>query len=208
VPRSIGRPNGPYSLTRTLAVRLAVGGAGSGWNIGGANYQAVSIVFDPTGANIFGSAVNFVNVPMTNAAELAALWDRVRIDKVDITFAPLFDKADGIATGLNTNPQIVVCNDYNDGAAGTSVGNILQHSDCKHFVTNESFKWSVKPKFQRLLYYTPLLSSYEPASGFVNSDTAIPHYATHFAIVNTANIGPNTALEITMKYHLTMCNVK
>lgn len=209
VPRVIGlRYNGEYKLNRTLSFGLTVGGAGVGWAVGGANYQSVSIVFDPTGLNIFGSAVNFINVPMTNAAEISSLWERIRIDKVELTFAPRYEKADGIASGFNANPQLLLCNDVNSGSAGTTLAEILQRPDAKHFTTNESFKWTCYPKHQRLVYYTPLTSSYEPATGFVNSDTAIPHYSVHMSILDLGSASANMAMHVTAKYFMTLRNVK
>lgn len=209
ISRPIGvRYNGEYKLNRTIALNLQVGTAGVGWRIGASDFPSFAMVFDPTGLTIFGSAVQFNNYPLTNAAELSALWERIRIDKVELTFAPTFDQAEGIATGFSAVPQYAICNDVNNAAAGTSLGEILQHPDCKHVSTGDQFKWTVKPKYQRQVYYSAISSSYEPATGFVNSDTAIPHYSVHVGLLNQAILSANTSMLVTAKYFMTLRNVK
>lgn len=195
---------GETRLTRTCSGVVSTI-EGGGFNIGASGFQAIAFVFNPTGVTIFGSAAVFTVVNLVNAAEIAALWDRVRIDKVEISWDPLCDKS---TSGLSTStPRFLVCNDVNNAATGTTLDDIKQHTDCTVKYGNGPHKWTVKPKFQRLLYYTALSSSYEPASGFVNTDTAIPHYSTHLGIENPGAVSA-TSVQFNFKFFLTLKNVK
>lgn len=174
--------NGYCEFTRSCTISLGTL-AGSGWTIGASSHPALCAVFSPTEVSLFGSSVSFVSQGLPNAAEIAALWDSVEIYKVEI----IMDHYQDPTTGGNTTamPRVAICNDYNDGAAGTSVDAILQHSDCK-YTSNRSNKWTVYPKHQRLIYFNPITSSYEPARGFVTAGVGIPHYGVHFGITEIA----------------------
>lgn len=209
IPRALTRRipkgyTGEVRFTRTASKTLSIADA-AGFTVGAGNYDAIAMVFDPTGATIFGSAVNFTTAPLPNAAEIAALWDRLEIVKVEITIDPLCDKSTSGAT--TATPRMLICNDPNDGSAGTSVDAIRQHSDCKALYGNGPHKWTVYPNHLRLVYYTPLTSSYEPAKGFVNSDTAIPHYGTHLGVINVGSISA-TSVIFNFKFFLRCKNVK
>jgi len=209
IPRVLGLSyNGEYKLTRTTNISYGAT-AGVGFSIGGASVPAFTIVYDPTGLTCFASATNFQVVALPNISEIAALWDRVRIDKVEITFAPTYQQSDGIASASSATPQLLVCNDTNDGATGTTVSSIQQHAGCKHFAgSNSPWTWTVRPMHQRLLYYTPLLSSYEPAYGFVNSDTAIPHYGTKVGLPDVTRVSANMVMTMSFKFFFTCANTK
>jgi len=179
IPKAIFK--GDCQFTRSCNVQLNVT-AGLGWNFGANNYSAIACVFDPTAVTIFGSALNFLNNGLPNASEISAFWDSVMIHKVEITVDHVNDP--NSVSGVNTSmPRLAICNDYNDGSTGTTLLSVQQHSDCKFF-TGRTTKWTVYPKHQRLIYYNAITSSYEPARGYVNADTAIPHYGTHIAMTD------------------------
>lgn len=209
IPRPLTRRipkgyTGEVRFTRTATRTLPLI-EGAGFGVGAGSYEAISMVFDPTGVTIFGSAVNFAVSSLPNAAEIAALWDRLEIVKVEITIDPICDKS--TTGGLTATPRMLICNDPNDGSAGTTLDSIRQHSDCKPLFGNGPHKWTVYPNHLRLVYYTPLTSSYEPAKGFVNSDTAIPHYGTHLGIANVGGITA-TSVIFSFKFFLRCKNVK
>lgn len=183
VPRGLGwRGNCEFTRTTTIALPST---AGLGWTIGASSFPALCAVFDPTGVSLFGSTVSFIGAALPNASEIAAFWDDVFIYKVEVTIDHYNDPAtSGQFTGM---PRMLVCNDHNDGQAGTTIQRIQQHSDCE-IVTSRSKTWTCYPKHQRLIYYNAVTSSYEPARGFVTAGTAIPHYGVHMGILDAAAI--------------------
>jgi len=203
IPKTI-KYNGEVGIVRTATMAVSYT-SGLGLAIGATNYQAASFVFDPTGVTFYGSSVNFISAPYDNIAEVSALWDRVMIDKVEITWESSTDKNN--LPGSLSSPTYLVGNDVNNGITGTTIAAVRQLGDCTTKMGNGPFKWVVKPKFQRLIYFTALASSYEPARGYVNSDTAIPHYSTHLAVMNTASVGAST-LNFTFKMFLKCKDLK
>lgn len=176
--------NGYCEFTRSCTISLATTAA-AGWTIGASSFAALCAVFSPTEVSLYGSAVGFLSQGLPNAAEIAALWDSVEIYKVEVTMDHYNDPSQG---GNSTAmPRVAICNDYNDGSAGTTVDAILQHSDCK-YTSSRSNKWTVYPKHQRVIYYNAVTSSYEPARGFVTAGVGIPHYGVHFGITEVATI--------------------
>lgn len=168
-----GTMDGVYEFTRVVNGRLDITNAGI--SVGAARYVAATFVFTPQNIQLVSGVAgntNTYNIP--NAAEFAALFDKMKIDKVEMVFHNAQSAGSGLS-GAQPN-YLVFATDDNDTAA--SVDSIKQ-MDCKVWQPGfnaTSQKIICKPKYQRLVYYTSLLSSYEPTSGYVVSDTAIPHY--------------------------------
>jgi len=188
IPKTI-KYNGEVGIVRTATAALSYT-ASTGFQLGAGTFSAVAFVFDPTGIVIYGSAIASATIAYDNIAEVSALWDRVMIDKVEISWESVNDKSS--TAGALSAPSYLIGNDCNNGATGTSLAAIKQLGDCTTLLGSGPFKWTVRPKFQRLLYFTPTTSSYEPATGYVNSDTAIPHYATHLGVLNPGTVGATT----------------
>jgi len=178
-------------------------GAGTGFLIGAGAFPAVTFTYDPTGVTIYGSSVAFTTIAMPNASEISALWDLLSIDKVEITMQSVYDPSVSTNTYV---PRMMICNDFNSGATGTSTQAISEHADAKALMSTYN-KWNVKPKYQRVIFYNAVTSSYEPATGFVNSDTAIPHYGTHLGIFDSGSIAGGDLL-LSFKFFLRAKNVK
>lgn len=210
VPRTL-RYDGTCKFTRVVEGNYSVGPA-IGWNIGASNYAEAIFTFSPTAMTLWGSNVNYIVANLPNAAEIAALWERVKIDKVEMTFTA--NITDNVATG--TTPaysavNLLIANDINGPTSGSSTtDNMRQLATCKHYKLGGDqpvVKWTVRPKYQRLVQYTALSSSTEPATGFVASDTDIPHYGVRVGIPNTSVLGAGK-ITIEAKFFFTAKNVK
>lgn len=208
----IARPlryNGENKISRvcTATVRYT----NLGFNIGAATSEAMSFVYDSTGVRIYVAALSSAFVPLPNAAELAALYDLVRIDKVEITFASSQQASSETFSANNLPVRLIFCNDDNDGA-GTSTLSQIQQQPNKSFYNGDGTmdKWTCMPKYQRIVYFTALTSSYEPTKGFVNSDTAVPHYGTRVGVANLSSFGATNSgnVDFSFKFFLTLKNVK
>jgi len=195
--------NGENHITRSTGFTLAV--TSSGFTVGTAAFQAITLVVDPTAATFWGNIANSVTGALPNASELAALYDSMRIDKIEVTWSSTV-QASGSTTTPVSAPKFIVCTDVNGSTSGTSNAAINQQNPKEYFsIDGSSNKYTYRPKFQRLVYYTSLVSSYEPAVGFVNSDTAIPHYGMQIGI---ANVPTNCNVDFQVKYYMTLKHVK
>lgn len=202
---------GDTRLTRTLNANFSVT-ADAGISLGATNYQEALFTFSPTGATLWGSNVNYTVCPLPNASELASLWERVKIEKVELTFST--DGTDHVGIGTapaHSGMEIVLANDTNGPTTGstTSISNVLQMAGVKRFKVGGNHplvRWTCRPKYQRLIQYTSINSSYEPASGHVQSDTDIPHYGVRIGLTNAVNVNACT-LQCTAKFYLSLKNV-
>lgn len=181
-----GTMDGVYEFTRTVNGRMDI--SNSGISIGAARYSAGTFVFTPQNIQLVsGVAGNTNTYSIPNSAEFAALFDKIKIDKVEMTFF----NAQTAASGLTSNqPNLLVfANDDNDTNANPDT---IKQMDCKVWQPGfnaSKCKMVCKPKYQRLVYYTSLVSSYEPTSGYVVSDTAIPHYGIKVGVDIINDIG-------------------
>ena len=205
VPRKLY--NGSFSFTRTASTYIQTTST-LGFAIAASVTPGIFMTFTPTDFTFWANLVNFVTVPIPNAAEIAALWDRVKIDKVEITMS-----ANGTDPVYNTTashgPRIFLANDYTDGTTGNTLAATQEMEGCKLFQLSSDQDvrvWTVRPKFQRIVFFTTVSSSYEPASGFVSTGTAIPHYGTRIA-VDPARLGTGNVF-FSVKYFFTCMNVK
>ena len=207
IPRTRMKYNGEYKLSRTT--QCFVPFTGAGFTIGGLNYVGIGVVFDPTQATVVTNALGgTIPAVVPNYTEIAALWERVMIDKVEVSVSNRL--TDGVMNtpGNVSSPVMYFATDETD-VLGNSLAITQQQSGCKRWSSNSNhsdFNITVYPKYQRIVYYTALLSSYEPARGFVVSDTAIPHYGLRIA----ADFGfaGNSGIWITFKYFYSCKNIK
>lgn len=190
VPRGVrnyiskrGTPEGSYEFVRTVTGKLEINNAGIG--IGASRYHAGTWVVTPQNLQLISGVAgnsNTYNIP--NAAEFAALFDKIKIDKVEFTFSSANNTSTGGGGALtSTLPNLMLfAEDDNDSV--TSPDQIRQ-MDCVTWQPGynaRDCKVAIVPKYQRIVYYTSLVSSYEPSTGYVVSDTAIPHYGLKMGI--------------------------
>jgi len=208
VPRVL-RYNGENKITRTVVGTIAYTQAG--FALGVTNFQAMSIVFDPTGVTFYGNATQSNNFALPNASEIAALYDLMRIDKVELTWSNNTSAVSNGGTGINRSAKYLVCNDSNDGVGTTALDQIQQQPNKSFYSTaGTEHKWTCVPKYSRVVYQTVAVSNYEPTRGFVNSNSTIPHYAIKMGISNLSSLATatNETLDFTLKFFLTLKHVK
>jgi len=207
LPRTL-RYNGENKITRTVNGQLAYNAAG--FSVGAGIFQAINIVYDPTSVTFYGAAVNSVSFPIPNAAEIAALYDQIRIDKVEITWSSNAQANSSGGAGVIA-AKFLVCNDSNDGIGTASLAEIQQQPNKEYYAADgRSHKWSCIPKYQRVIFQSVAVSNYEPTRGFVNSNSTIPHYGTKMAITNLTSLvgGASGNVDFNVKFFLTLKNVK
>lgn len=198
VPRSL-RYNGSCQLARSCIMPIPVT-ATSGFTIAGQAFNEAVFTYSPQYLRLVGDSTHSITALLPQYAELGAVWERVRIDRVELTIvANAIDEAFTVASGqpiIHNTPRIVIANDWcgpdNGGTSGT-LGQVLQETNAKMFHIGGDHppaKWSItKPKYNRLIQYTDTESDFEPANGFVNSRADIPHSGTRIGIPDIAAVG-------------------
>lgn len=202
------RTNGEYKMTRSGYLQVPYGS--SGFVVGGAPFQGIGLIFYPGGIALVTTLLGpIINGPLANYAELAAVWDRIMIDKVVIEMNT--DRTDPVAgvVGTGSTPIIYYAADRTDIYANT-LDITQQQQGVKSFQSTNNLLntvTTVYPYYQRLIYYTAALSSYEPARGFVVSNTEIPHYGLRLAMPTGGVVGGGN-LSIRFTYHYKCRDVK
>jgi len=209
IARPIKSYDGTCSFSRSVATNIVIT-SGSGFRLGATDYGEMIATYSPIGITFWGSNVNYVHVGLPQAAEIASMWERVKIDKVVLELSTIGTDANGSSAG-GYSGRLMIGNDIN-GPTGGSGGNELtmQTTGCKTVNTagdQPVYYHKCVPKFQRLVQYTALSSSTEPATGFVDSATDIPHYGTRIALPQ-AGVAQAGRLLIVAKFFLTAKNVK
>lgn len=209
-----GTPKGVYEISRTVNGSLRV--LTDGWTDGTTQTKNLCFVFTPQYLRCYRDSVTttFAQWSIPNASELAALWDEVKIDSVELTFTGIFSQyAINSASALTCPRQIIYGTDDNDTSTSASV--VQQLGDCKVWYPNNSssasvMKVTVKPKFNTLIYYTSVSSGYKPERGYVRSDYDIDHYALKMSLVDHQFTADNSYgnMQVNAKFNFKFKNLK
>lgn len=193
-----GTPQGVYEIVRTTNGTMRITAA-TGFDNGVATSESIGITFSLQNIRIYAAnGITVLNTwPIPNSGEIAALWDDVKIDKVEVTMSGYVAPSSTplTTTGYVIGNQFVYGTDDND--ALSSLATVQQLGDCKSMYlisnsgTNER-KITVRPRYQQIIYYTSLSSGYEPKQGYIRSDYDIEHYALKIARVPMNNTADNS----------------
>lgn len=205
-----GTPAGVYEIVRTATGNLPI--VNSGWNNGTVTWQASCIafypeyvaMFDPTGATILYS----MTIP--NYAEIAALFDNVKIDKVEIEIHGCYASAQN-----SSNGQVIPLLggfDNNDRTCSLDQIKQIQNKTIAANTYTGFFKTTVRPTYNTLVYYTAATSGFKPERGYFRSDYNIEHLGFKIAI-DDSSLSPSTSdplgrMSMVFRYHLKCKNLK
>lgn len=176
-----------HTITRSCEIRMISNTFGYSFTVGTGTATTFSIWFTNQDAFIWSNASSYTQVNIPGYTDLAALFDEVMIEKVDIT---IFTGNDPTNNGTGS-AQIIFAKDYNDKVAPANAGDVHQYADCKAYNMTNAFinKITVYPKF---LSYSmdatgnPVSST--PKRGYVRSNLQIEHYGLKGAFIN---LSPN-----------------
>jgi len=208
IPRTL-RYNGQYSFTRNVTVRISTITT-AGIQVIATNFPGIYFTFSPVDVTYYGSSAVFVTTPIPNAGDYSAMFDRIRIDKVEMGFMTNGDDLPYNAAATNP-PIFYIANDYTDGTAGNILDQTREQEGCTVFKPTPGnsylpYKWTMRSKFHRIVYFTALVSDYEPANNFVRAGVAIPHYGVRLA-VDPQRLQTGST-DILIKMFFTVDNVK
>lgn len=197
-----GTPQGVYELVRTVNANINYA---SGFVVGGSTVEGMSFSFTPQ--NVYITAGNnplvFNQYSVPAASELAAIWNMCKIDKVEII---AHSSMEGSTNTQASQPLILCAFDDKDTNA---TADRLRQMNCKSWMpgslANNQHKVIIRPKYQRLVYYNSVTSSYEPTQGYIVTDTDIPHYAYKMAMGVSGQQG---TIFFTFKIHYKLKDLK
>jgi len=187
IPRSLSNIDKVHTFTRSASLTVLNNTAGFVPSVGSALGQPLfSMVFTTQDFFLyFNSArTTYSTVAIPGISDLAALFDEVQLDAVELTICSNNQPEAGAGSGSS---RIMICTDYNDGNPPTSLGDVQQYADCKlvHLQPYSDYTEIIRPKF--LTYTldsggTQVAST--PSRGFVRSNLQIDHYGKKGAFVN------------------------
>lgn len=218
-PRNL-RYDGLCKMARTTTANLTVQGT-SGFQLGAAAFATIMLTFSPQKIKFWGDSSHTSEAILPQYAELAAVWDRIKIVKVELDISSNLTDSAAIAHGTQpaigeapayNAPRIIIANDYTGPVDGNqlSTSDVQQMTDAKTYVLSSdqpSVKWTVYPRYQRLIQFTDIDSAFEPARGFIESASDVPHLGTKLGIQNIGFCS-SCRIQINAKYFLELKNVK
>lgn len=215
VYRSLGY-NGTCSLARSVILSIPITKA-AGFTISGQTFSEASFTYSPQYLRLRGDSTHELQALIPQAAELAAVWERVKIDRVELSIiSNVIDEA--ITTSMNTPatqnaPKIVLANDFvgpNTGGSTGTLTNVLQETGATFYDAagdQPVIRWTCRaPKYERLIAYTEAESDYEPANGFIRTDADIAHHGTRIGLANFAALA-GCQMTVFAKFYFTFKNV-
>lgn len=207
VSRSI-RYNGVNHISRVVNTAIAWSNAATpGYTLGVSTYDSFGITVSPTTLTILGSNVNYTLVNLPNVTELSNLYDLLKIDKVEFTFTVCGQNPNVTTTLQKGGPLLYVSTDINDVIPNTLTQTQQQEKVAMLSPTNGPQTYTLKPKYQQLVYYTSIASANAARSGYVASNLDIPHYGLRLAVADPTNTAVHS-LNISAKFFFSLKDVK
>jgi len=184
----------------------------AGWTNGATPTRNLCFVFTPQYLRVYNdtSSTIWAQYAIPNAAELAALFDDVKLDYVDLTFMGMFSQHNSSTTAAYATPTPVIYGS-DDNDTNTTQAIVEQLGDSKVWYPNNTsdgvMTVRVYPKYNQIIYYTSVLNGYQPARGYVRSDYDIEHYALKMSMPSN---GSNTygTMNVSAKFHFKFKNLK
>lgn len=142
---------------------------------------------------------------LANTADLAAVYDEFRIDKVQISFMPFVNQVPATTLAVAASPMmdfIYTAKDYNDITAPASSAFVLAYQTCK--ITHASMPHirSLKP--------VPVTGDIMQNGSWIPTTAAgiaVPHYGIKYAIIGSPGVAI-TKYAVFVKYFLSLRNVQ
>jgi len=163
-----------HTFERCAQVPMGISVNGIIPSIGIVAFVNFSIWHTNQSAFIWGNASNYITTSIPGYSDLAALFDEVMLDSVDVEIY-----ATNLEALTNTGSTVfVMCSDYNDHNAPANISDVLQYKDCKvvQLLSTSPFKRRVQPM---MLTYTldsaGVSQASEPHRGFIRSNLDIEH---------------------------------
>lgn len=210
VPKSLrnyistrGTPNGVHEFTRNVWFQFPVNTTGIQIPAGGTFQPEFAMRFDVGGVVCIGAGTSTNSLGL-GYPELAALFDQIKLDKVEIKFESRNDSS--MNSGLTENGALRLATviDFNDDVpiSETSLREYGSFKDAVIEPGGRNHRVVLRPKFQESISYTGGVGTngYRANTGYVQSTTLSTGVA-HYGLKGNCT-GPTTAVNlfISVKY--------
>lgn len=221
-------PQSVYRFIRTVStgqsgVTLYTGTNASNtivFKAAGITSQSLSMGFSLSSFSIYLGGTNVVNVVVPNYTEFGSLFDKYRIDKVDIYYTSSWDSNNGSGgVQLFYGPAVAYTIDTDD-ALSTSASDLMQFAKCKYTQLSNQRSRNLLASFRpepNIPTYTAggtiAGSAGAPKDLWLDAATpAIEHYGFKMAIdqLNTTTQANSdwTQIQFQVRYHISMKDVR
>lgn len=190
---------GVHTLTKCASLRMLAHNTGYSFDIGTVFSQNFAIWFTQQDVYIWANASNYSIVSIPGYSDIAALFDEVMIDKIEIS---IFTGTDP-TTSANGSGQIILARDYNDKVAPATAGDVQQYADVKVFNMANNFinKMTLYPKFLTYsLDAAGTSTASTPKRGYCRSNLTTDHYGIKGAFINTPPNSQNHTYQFKFTY--------
>jgi len=193
-----------HVLFRTCSINMTVGTTGFDPAVGLVSSNFFSMWFTNQSAFIWIDNANYSTVSVPGYSDLAALFDEVRIDAIEMQIIVVSDPT----TTSNGSAVIGFATDYNDHNAPASVGDLQQYADYRaiSMANRYIYKRLLTPKF--LTYSLDSAGgavASTPKRGFIRSNLDIDHNCLKACIISQP--GANNTFCVSFKYKFT-CKIQ
>lgn len=210
VPKSLrnyistrGTPNGVHEFTRNVWGQFLCSNAGIAIPTGGAIQPEFAMRFD-IGGVVFIAGGTSTNSLGLGYPELSALFDQIKLDKVEVKFMARNDSAQN-GVGINSEAiRIATAIDYNDDVpiSETALREYGSFKDAVIEPGGREMRVVLRPKFQEAVSYTggAGTNGYRAQTGYVQATTLSTGVAHYGLKGNVTGPTSGTNLLISVKY--------
>lgn len=179
------------------------------------SFYDLEFTFSLQKVQMYIAGTAFVSWTMPNYADFTSLYDKYRIDWVDVTMT--FNGNTHTGGSTQSLPRVFFVED-NDDTNSISLGAIQQYDNLKtfQFGTGEGVMktFRIHPRPQEMVYYTSTLTGYQQGSNKKFIDTTYPDVPQYGAkmivdpIVYSASSLVLGSIAFSFKYHITCESTK
>jgi hypothetical protein len=147
---------------------------------------------------------------LDQASSFNNLFDQYRIDRIDVTFFPMFRANPLASTSATLVPLIYVAVDYDDANAPASVATLREYENCTVHDDSCSFTVSFHPHVAIAAYSGAFTSFANQQSPWIdNASSGVLHYGVKWAVTGvTASQSVGQAWNVSARYYFSMRNIR
>lgn len=164
-----------YTFQRTSQFGINCGNSGFIPAVGLVPFTRFTIWYTPQSAYLWSNASNYTVVSMPGYTDLAALFDEVMIESVEMSiYTTNLEGTVNVGSAL-----MLLITDYNDKNAPASNDDVLQYQDCKAIPILSQFPYKEKQNPKMLSYTLDSAGISQPSmpvKGFVRSNLDVEHF--------------------------------
>jgi len=165
-----------------------------------------------TASNLY-FAIAFSLQDLGQVAQLTAVFDQYRFDKVELKFVPESNAVtvQQVASPNNVLPSLWVVLDYDDSTAPASLAAVLQYDNVEACIYGEGLMVEVAPSNTVALYASGAFSGYQvqKAQWTDCANTAVAHYGVKGAVSELTALSTQTCTwRIFAKYYVSFRNTR